>query len=85
MLSVLYNSNCLPPNALLASYCAHLLGLWFAPEGGHDTGWTVCAACCWAVCLCCCWVFDGATELYNSNCMPHVAGLRVMLPGQLFR
>lgn len=30
-------------------------------------------------------VFDGAKELYDSNCVPHVAELRVMLPGQLFR
>lgn len=29
-------------------------------------------------------VFDGAKELYDTNCVPHVAGLRVRLPGQLF-
>lgn len=30
-------------------------------------------------------VFDGAKELYDSMCVPHVSSLRVVLPGQLFR
>ena len=30
-------------------------------------------------------VFDGARELYDSNCVPHKSALRVVLPGQLYR
>jgi hypothetical protein len=30
-------------------------------------------------------VYDGAKELFDSMCVPHVTGLRVVLPGQLFR